>query len=235
MAPLVRRTRAPRGRTPLIQQKAGSREKVSVIAALSLAPRRVRLGLYFRTRPEGYFDSDAVAGFLRELLTHLRGQVVVIRDDGRMHEGEPIRKAVSAFPRLSPERLPPYTPESNPVGWPWSFLEYGEMANFAPRDAAHLDGVMTDHLTPIRQQPGRIRGFYAGAKIPLLDRGRPTRGSTPAEPLPVLAGGCQLRGDGGGGDDFMATGLPVSEGHPTGVFRAISSWQNLRLNFLGTV
>ena len=57
--------------------------------------------------------------------------------------------------------------------WLWSYLKYGEMANFAPRDAAHLDGVVTGHLESIRRKPSRMRGFYAGAKIPLLNRGQP--------------------------------------------------------------
>lgn len=174
MAPLVRRSQAPRGRTPILNQKASRREKVSVIAALSLAPHRNRLGMYFKTRPKGYFDSVAVAGFLRELLRHLRGKVVVIWDNGNMHKGEPIRAVLRAFPRLTLEHLPPYAPDLNPVEWLWSYLKYGEMANFAPRDAAHLDGVVTGHLKAIRRKPGRMKGFYAGAKLRLLDRAQPT-------------------------------------------------------------
>jgi hypothetical protein len=174
MAPLVRRSQAPRGQTPVLKQKAARREKVSVIAALTLAPHRNRLGLYFRTRPKGYFDGVAVAGFLRELLRHLRGKVIVIWDNGNMHKGEPIRAVLRDFPRLTLERLPPYAPDLNPVEWLWSYLKCGEMANFAPRDAAHLDGVVTDHLVAIRRTPERLRGFYAGAKLPLLDRAQPT-------------------------------------------------------------
>ena len=170
MAPLVRRTQAPRGKTPVIEQKAARREKVSVIAALSLAPRRRRLGLYFRTRPRGYFDGAAVAEFLRELLRRLRGKVIVIWDNGNMHKGEAIRAVLRDFPRLTLERLPPYAPDLNPVEWLWSYLKYGEMADFAPRDAVDLDGVVTGHLEAIRREPGRMRGFYAGAKLPLLDR-----------------------------------------------------------------
>ena len=174
MAPLVRRTQAPRGQTPVIKQKAASREKVSVIAALSLAPRRNRLGLYFQTRPKGYFDSLGVAEFLRVLLKHLRGKVVVIWDNGNMHKGEPIREVLRAFPRLTLERLPPYAPDLNPVEWLWSYLKYGEMCNFAPRNAADLDVVVTGHLSVIRAKPERMRGFYAGAKLPLLERRQPT-------------------------------------------------------------
>ncbi len=43
-------------------------EKVSTIAAISVAPRRRRVGLYWRTDPRHYIDAAGVAGFLRELL-----------------------------------------------------------------------------------------------------------------------------------------------------------------------
>jgi len=157
----------------VIKQKAACREEVSVIAALTLAPRRDRLGLYFRSRPKGYFDSQAVAEFRRELLKHPRGKVVVIWDNGGMHKVEPIREVVCAFPRLSLENLPPYAADLNPVEWLWSYLKYGRMANFAARDASHLDSVVTDHLATIRDEPGRMRSFYNGAKLPLLDRAQP--------------------------------------------------------------
>src|SRR4030042_3489790 len=45
MAPLVRRTWAVRGQPPVLVQRAGPREKVSVAAALWLSPRRARLGV----------------------------------------------------------------------------------------------------------------------------------------------------------------------------------------------
>jgi hypothetical protein len=174
MAPTVRRSQAPRGKTPVLKQNASRREKVSVIAALTLAPHRDRLGLFFRTRAKGFFNGEAVAGFLRELLRHLRGQVIVIWDNGTMHKGEPIRSVLRDFDRLTLERPPPYAPDLNPVEWLWSYPKYGEMANFAPRDATELDGVVAGHLEAIRRKPDRMRSFYAGAKIPLLGRAQPT-------------------------------------------------------------
>jgi hypothetical protein len=47
MAPLARRTWSPRGRTPEQEQKSGTREKVSIAAAVWLSPSRDLLGLYF--------------------------------------------------------------------------------------------------------------------------------------------------------------------------------------------
>jgi hypothetical protein len=73
MAPLVRRTWAPRGQTPDLDQ-CGTRQKVSVAAALWLSPRRERLGLYFQTLPDGYFDNWYVAAFLEAMLKELRSR-----------------------------------------------------------------------------------------------------------------------------------------------------------------
>src|SRR5436309_2636864 len=79
MAPLVRRTWAPRGQTPrLVQHGAGTRQKVSVSAALWLSPRRDRLGLYYQTLVNGYFDNWHSVAFLEALLHDRAGRFVVI-------------------------------------------------------------------------------------------------------------------------------------------------------------
>src|SRR3989442_37037 len=46
MAPLVRRTWAPRGQTPILLQRTRSHDKVSVTAVLTVSPRRRRVSLY---------------------------------------------------------------------------------------------------------------------------------------------------------------------------------------------
>ncbi|MGZ3367094.1 MAG: IS630 family transposase [Caulobacteraceae bacterium] len=50
-APLARRTGSPRGQTPDLVPKRGTRAKVSVAAALGLSPRRDWLGLYYLPGP----------------------------------------------------------------------------------------------------------------------------------------------------------------------------------------
>ena len=93
--PLVRRSWALRGKTPVIGGDGGHRKKVSVIGAVSVSPAARRLGLYFATLPDGYFDAEAVVAFLRDLLRHLRGKVVVVWDGG----GEPQGAADPGVPR----------------------------------------------------------------------------------------------------------------------------------------
>ena len=105
MAPLVRRTWAPRGETPNLLESSGSgpREKVSVAAALWLTPRRDRLELYFQTLVNDFFNSWNVAAFLEALLVAVPGRVVVVWDGGPMHKGI----------RFVRRRTP------TPIGSPW--------------------------------------------------------------------------------------------------------------------
>ena len=150
------------------------RDKVSTIAAVSVAPGRRRVGLYWRTDPEHYIDAAAVVAFLRELLRHLRGEVIVVWDGGSNHKGPLLRALLRRYPRLHLERLPGYAPDLNPVELIWSYLKYGLMANFVPRHVKHLDQVVRGHLAGLGKEPALIRSLWAGSKLPFLDKNPPT-------------------------------------------------------------
>ena len=145
---------------------------MSAIAALTIAPRRHRLGLYFRTYPKAFVNQERAADFLRTLLKHLRGPVIVVWDGGPMHKGDAIRALLHDYPRLSLERLPPYTPELNPVEYLWNHLKYGALPNFMPDDIFHLDGVLKQRLRRARLSSQRLRSFFKQSGLPIrLDSG----------------------------------------------------------------
>ena len=164
--PVVRRTWARRGHTPVLPSWGRHRDKVSVIAALSVAPRRQRLGLLFHTDAKHYIDAPAVADFLRALLRCLRGQVIVIWDGGSNHKGPFVRAVCAHFPRLHLERLPAYAPDLNPVEFVWSHLKYGRMANFIPQNVRHLDQVVQSHLHALKRSPRLLKQLWKGSKLP---------------------------------------------------------------------
>jgi transposase len=168
MAPLVRRSWAPKGEPPVLRQKAAHREKVSVAAALWLNPARDRLGLFTRTLVKGYFDNARVAEFLADLLRELGGPVVVVWDGGTMHKGDPIRDLRrECAGELDLERLPPYGSELMPVEQVWTWLKYDRLPNFAPRDARELDGAMRAELAAIEGDQERLKNFFHASKLPL--------------------------------------------------------------------
>ena len=164
--PLVRRTWAVRGQTPVIGGDGGHRKKVSVIGAVSVSPRTRRLGLYFANRIDGYFSASEVVGFLRHLLQSLPGKVLVVWDGGPNHKGPVMREFLARNKRLWLERLPPYAPELNPVEWVWSWLKYGQLANFVPDDVAELDDKIIDRLMHLRCNPKLLRSLWDGSNLP---------------------------------------------------------------------
>jgi transposase len=167
-APLLRRTWAPRGQTPSLAQAGAHRKKVSVAAALWLSPLRDRLGLYFHTLADGYFDNWYMTAFLEAMLCDLSGRFVVVWDGGTMHKGEPIRELEAHFTdRLSLERLPPFAPVLNPVEVLWSWLRDSRLNNFAPRDPAELDDRVIAELTAIRDDQSFLRSSFHASELPL--------------------------------------------------------------------
>jgi transposase len=167
LSPLVRRTLAPRGETPILKTWGGHRERVSATAALTISPLRRRLGLYFRTYAKAFVNQERAADFLRHLLTRLRGVVIVVWDGGPMHRGDAIRAVLRDYPRLSLEKLPPYTPELNPVEYLWNHLKYGVLSNFVPDDVFHLEVVVKQRLRRARLSPQRLRGFFKHSGLPI--------------------------------------------------------------------
>jgi transposase len=167
LSPLVRRTLAPRGQTPVLKTWGGHRERVSAIAALSISPKRRRIGLYFCTYPKTFVNQERAADFLRGLLKRLCGSVIVVWDGGPMHKGEAIRAVLRDFPRLLLERLPPYTPKLNPVEYLWNHLKYGVMPNFVADDVAHLACVLKRRFRRARLSSSRLRSFFTQSGLPI--------------------------------------------------------------------
>ena len=77
LVPTVARTWAPRGKTPIHRHRQGQRDKLSVISGISVSPKRHHLGLYYLLFYEN-IGQEEVCVFLRELLRHLRGPIIVL-------------------------------------------------------------------------------------------------------------------------------------------------------------
>jgi len=166
----VGRSLAPRGRTPILKAPGRKRQKVSLIAALSIAPRRNRIGLYFRCFPGGHITQREAAAFVRWLLRHLRGPVHIVWDRGNTHKGDAIRALHRDYPRLTSHWLPPYAPELNPVEHVWNHIKYGRGANYLPKDMTELTERVEALLREASSDPCRKRSFFEAAHLKLPDR-----------------------------------------------------------------
>ncbi len=139
MAPLVRRTWAPRGHTPVLLQRGRSRRKVSVIGALVISPRRRRVRAYFGLLPDANFDGAAILAFLMQLCRALRVPIALIWDRLSAHIGAPVAPWLARNRhRVRAHLLPPYAPELNPVELIWGHTKCNPLANFAPSELHEL-------------------------------------------------------------------------------------------------
>jgi transposase len=162
----VRRTWSLIGVSPILDVDGDRHDKVSVIGGLSVSPQRRRLGFYFATAPDDFFNAAKVVEFLRDLLKHLRGNVIVVWDNGPNHKGQVIRDFLKRNRRLRLESLPPWAPDHNPVESVWSWLKYGELANYAPEDIPELDDAVVDRMIELKFDPELLRALWDRCKLP---------------------------------------------------------------------
>lgn len=165
LAPLVRRSWAPRGQTPILYQRGRSREKVSIIAALSVSPQRRRVGLYYSLCPNANVTIPWLIAFLRDLATHLRHPLLLVWDRLPGHRAHTVQRYLAARRRLHAELLPPYAPELNPVETLWAYLKRNPLANLAAPDAATLARIAGRHTQRLQRRPQLLRALIRSTPL----------------------------------------------------------------------
>ena len=159
MAPLVRRTWAPQGRTPILHQRTNCHKKVSVIGALTVTPRRDRVGFCFRLHPDANIDTPKVEQFLGELDRHLPGPVVLLWDRFRPHRSRGMNAFLARHPDLHPVFFPPYAPELNPTEGVWAYLKLNPLANDPAKELDALARLTRRYTRRLQRKEPLLRAF----------------------------------------------------------------------------
>ena len=135
-----------------------------MISALSVSPKRHRVALYYQLHRENIRRPE-VCAFLRHLLRHLPGHVIVLWDNGQIHKGEEIRRLLDRHPRLHVEYFPGYAPELNPDEGVWNQTK-GALANGRPDDLDELTGQVLSQLANLRNSPASLRACFHTSDLP---------------------------------------------------------------------
>ena len=165
MAPVVRRTWAPRGQTPILKQVGRSHKKVSVIAALTLAPRRRRMGLYFSMYAQANVTGSRVVRFLRHLRRHIQKPLVLVWDRSGTHKAGVVNRYFKEHGGWTAAFFPAYAPELNPVEALWAYLKTNPLANWAPPNLETLGTMARYHTTKLRRRPELLRSFLEATPL----------------------------------------------------------------------
>ncbi|MFH1417667.1 MAG: IS630 family transposase [Planctomycetota bacterium] len=127
LQPVVRRTWAPRGQTP-VHHSWDRHDRLSAISALTVSPRRRRLGLYFDIH-EHNIGTEEVESFICWLQRRFPNGIILVLDRLSAHRSAAKRLVARYGCRVDVEWLPPYAPELNPVEQVWDHTKYADLAN----------------------------------------------------------------------------------------------------------
>jgi hypothetical protein len=165
LQPVVRRTWAPQGQTP-IHYSWDRRDRLSVISAISVSAKRRRLGLYFDIHDHNMVTDD-FERFVETLLGCLQRRMVLVIDRWSVHRSG-ARRLLRRFPcRLHIEWLPAYAPELNPDEQVWKHTKYDDLANYLPDDIKSLGRAIRRSIRRSRGQQPLLRSFFQHAKLGL--------------------------------------------------------------------
>ena len=137
-------------------------DRLSVIAALSLAAQKRRIGLYFAVH-EKNVKAQEVEAFLRQLQRSLGRKLIVVMDRWAVHRKT--AKNLFGDQRFWIEWLPPYAPDLNPVEHVWNHTKYGDLANYVPDDVLDLEIEFRVSIDQTRERPELLRSFFHAAEL----------------------------------------------------------------------
>lgn len=164
LLPPMLKTWAPRGCTPVLRHRT-RRDKLSVISGISVSPQRRRVGLYYAFYRHNIRHQEVYA-FLRHLLRHLRGPIIALLDNARIHRGA-LHGLCARHPRLHLAYFPAYAPELNPDEGVWT-LTKRTLANGRPDTLDDLLAELVRSLENVRAAPPLLRSCIRHSELSLF-------------------------------------------------------------------
>lgn len=166
LQPIVGRTWAPIGQTPVLVQR-DRRDRYSVIGAVTYRPaaQRKPFDMHFLVCQENVNTATA-AHFVRLLRRQLGRKLLIVWDNLRVHHAA--HKALRRMHRsVEFAYLPPYAPQANPVEFLWAYSKGHELANYVPDTKDELGQHVVNTLRRTRRRYDVLASFFHAAGLEL--------------------------------------------------------------------
>jgi len=138
-----------------------SRTHLSVISAIT------PLGQLLMQVHEQSICGAQVVAFVRHLLRHIPGKLLIIWDGARIHHCNAVKEFLAAggAKRVHLERLPAYAPDLNPDEGIWRYLKHVELRNVVCQDVEELRYELRLATARVRHKAHVIPGCFAQARL----------------------------------------------------------------------
>jgi transposase len=140
-------TYAPKGHTPVLQVPL-TWDHLSVISAITPAGQ-----IYVHIQDKA-FKGEHIVPFLKHLLRHIAGKLLIIWDGLPAHRGQAVKDFLraGAARRIHLEQFPGYAPDLNPAEGVWQYLKYVEMKNLCCHTLAELRDELRKAIARLRHK-----------------------------------------------------------------------------------
>lgn len=167
LEPHVRRTYAPRGRTPVIRV-AEPHDRISVIGAITVSPLRRRVGLAYQMLADNAnYRGGSIVRFVTAVRARLATPMVVVWDRIPVHSCASVEEYLSTQADVTSELFPPYAPEINPADGVWRYIKQARLANYTPPSLEVLRSAVTAELESLRDRVDLLESFIRFTRLPI--------------------------------------------------------------------
>jgi transposase len=160
LCPTVVRTWSPTGQ-PAVLHKSSSRKHLSVIGGMTYGG-----SLYVQVQAVS-FRTRGIVEFLRHILFHIPGNILVLWDNVRIHKSKELMEflTLDTIGRMTFEHFPPYAPELDPQEYVWRHLKHVDLRNLTPRSLDDLWVHVHAATQRLRRRAGLLRKLAEHARL----------------------------------------------------------------------
>lgn len=161
LTPATGKTWALRGETPVLKHAWRAYARISAISGITTDQR-----LFFQLKRHESFKGPDVARFLRLLLRHIRGEIIVVWDGGPQHRSKAVRELHEKTERLTIVRIPAYCPELNPDEKVWNHAKNVLLRAKTPNSMDQLVVEIRRAFRTMKNAPGLLASLLRASELP---------------------------------------------------------------------
>lgn len=144
LQPVVRRTWAPCGETP-VHYSWDRHDRISACAGIKVGPDITEPQVFLELWMQN-IKAEQIQEFLKAVHQESKRKIIVIMDRWNGHRKAARLLLEDEVDWLQVEWLPAYAPELNPVELLWSHTKYADLANYIPEDIQVMHQTVTDSI-----------------------------------------------------------------------------------------
>ena len=154
------RSYAPAGKTPVAYAVGGTRQKLSMITAVTNQGKTRWMII------DDAFNADRLIEFLGALIKDTQRKAFLILDNLRVHHSKLVKAWVAErADKIELFYLPSYSPELNPEERLNADLKHHIGSKVPARTEARLKAAATEHMERLEKSPERVRSYFQDPRV----------------------------------------------------------------------